>query len=290
MAKESNARNVDAIQFLINPDAPSGMVFAIKEAYKTIRANLVLSLTKETCKRIVVTSSIPGEGKTTTSVNLAIALSMIDMKVLLVDIDLRKKRISKVIKLRNHDGLTDVIRSDAQFDKVVNVTKYPNLHVLSAGSSVINPSEIIASGLTDKLFSEIEKNYDYIIFDAPPVNVVSDALPMIKQSDAVVFVARDNITTHKELKKALTSLESIKANILGMVYIGSDSTQPYYYSRYGRYGYGQSGYSKYGKYRSYADKYYGYADDEELSMEQQDPSSIEQEPSFPIEETDTNNE
>ena len=246
MAKDTSARSVDTMQFLIDPSAPSGMVFAVKEAYKTIRANIILSLDGD-------------------SVNLAIALSMAEKKVLLVDVDLRKRRVGKVVKLNHYRGLTDILREEAKFEEVVNVTKYQNLHILASGSPVVNPSEVVASKLTQDFFDSIADKYDYIIFDAPPINVVSDALPLIKYGDGVIFVAREMLTTHKELKKAVTSLERIDANILGLVYIGSDSTQPYYYSRYGRYGYGKYGSSK--KYNSYSSKYEGYADAEELSME-----------------------
>ena len=252
----SNANNTDSIQFIIDPSAPSNVSFAIKEALKTIRANIVLSMQGDGCKKIVITSSIPGEGKTTSSINIAIALSMIDKKVLLVDTDLRKRRVGRLVKLQHNKGLTDVIRGDCTFEEVVNTTKYENLNILSAGSSVVNPSEVIASKQTEQFFESISDKYDYILFDAPPINIVSDALPLIKSSDGVLFVAREMLTTHREIKKALTALSMIDANIIGVVYIGSDSTQPYYHSRYGKYGYG------YGKYGRYGAKYYGYNDDD----------------------------
>ncbi len=257
MAKDSNApRSISSMQFLIDPNAPSEAIFAIKEAYKTIRANIVLSLVKDECKKLVVASSIPGEGKTTTSINLAIALAMVEQKVLLIDADLRKSRIGKYLKLQHHRGLTDIIRGDAKFEDVVNVTKYQNLHILASGSSVINPAEVVASKLTEQFINSISDRYDYIIFDVPPINIVSDAYPLIKNSDGVLFVAREILTNHKELKKALSSLELIDANVLGIIYVGSDSTQPYYHSSY----YGKYGrYGKYGKYSSY--KKYGYYDD-----------------------------
>ncbi len=261
MAKDANVQNVTS-QFLIAPSTPSNVVFAIKEALKTIRTNLVLSLPSEGCKKVVITSSLPNEGKTTTSVNISIALAMSDKKVLLVDTDLRKKRIGKIVKLHHYRGFTDVIRKDVTFDEVVNETKYPNLHILSAGSSVTNPPEIIASKATEEFINSISDKYDYIIFDAPPINIVSDSLPLIKNSNGVILLAREMLTTHKELKKALASLELIEANILGVVYIGSDSTEPYYRSKY-NYGYGKYGkYGRYGRYGAYG-KYgtYGYGED-----------------------------
>ena len=130
MTKEiSNAS--ESKQFLIDHSVPANVIFALKESFKAIRTNIVLSLSGNECKKLVLTSSIPGEGKTTTSVNIAIALSMIDKKVLLIDTDLRKKRIGKVVKLHHYRGLTDIIRGDVTFEEVVNETKYPNLHILA---------------------------------------------------------------------------------------------------------------------------------------------------------------
>ena len=260
MANENTSRNIDTLQFMIDSDLPSDVIFAIKESYKTIRANIVLSLVKDGCKKLVITSSVPAEGKTTTSINLAIALSMVDKKVLLIDSDLRKNRIGKYLKLQHNKGLTDIIRDEATFEEVLNITKFPNLHILASGSSVINPAEVIASKLTQMFLDKVSENYDYIILDAPPINIVSDALPLIKNSDGVIFVAREMFTNHREIKKALSSLSLIEAPILGLVYIGSDTTQPYYHSTYyGRYGkYGKYGkYGRYGKYNHYG-KYYGY--------------------------------
>lgn len=235
MSNVSNENANSANQFLIDPNVPSNVFFAVKESYKTIRANIMLSLVKDETKRLVVTSSIPGEGKTTTSINLAISLSQADKKVLLVDVDLRKNRIGKYLRLQHKKGLTDIIREDITFDEVVNKTKFPNLHILASGTQVMNPSEVLASKLTDNFLNSLNGKYDYIILDAPPINVVSDALPLIKNSDGVLFVARENVVTQKELKKAISALTLIKANILGLIYIGRDSTHPYYRSRYGKY-------------------------------------------------------
>ncbi len=247
MANIYNDNSNSANQFLIDPNVPSNVFFAVKESYKTIRANILLSLVKDETKRLVLTSSIPGEGKTTTSINLAISLSQADKKVLLIDVDLRKNRIGKYLRLQHKKGLTDIIRNDTTFDEVVNKTKFPNLHILASGTQVMNPSEVLASKLTENFLSSLNGKYDYVILDAPPINVVSDALPLIKNSDGVLFVARENVVTQKELKKAISSLNLIKANILGLIYIGRDSTHPYYRSRYGKYG-------KYDSYEEYYDE------------------------------------
>ena len=224
-------------------------MFAIKESYKTIRTNILLNLDEKPCHTIVVTSSLAGEGKSTSSINVAMSISQFEKKVLMIDADLRKHKASKYMNLNSSLGLSDILKKEKTFEEVVNTTKYPNLHFLSSGTRVYNPAEMLGSKAMTALLQELSTKYDFIILDTPPVNVVSDALPLIKQSDGVVIVAREMVVTNKDFKKLLVNLEMIKANILGLIYIGTDSTQPYYHSK--------DYYGKYGKYSYYA-KRYGY--------------------------------
>jgi capsular exopolysaccharide synthesis family protein len=175
--------------------------------------------------------------------NLAIALSMVEKKVLLVDADLRKRRLSSILKLSHSNGITDVLTGIASIKDSVNIMTYKNLHFLSTGSKTTTPAEVFASVEFDNLIKELEPLYDYIIFDAPPINVVSDALPIIKNSDGVLFIVRENLSTHKDLKESLAALELINANILGLVYLGNSATQPYYNRK------------SYRKYKAYYDGY-----------------------------------
>ncbi len=231
-----------------NSSVSSTTLFAIKEAYKTIRTNLILNLDDKACHLITITSSVAGEGKSTSSINLAIAIAQFDKKVLMIDGDLRKRRASRYLKYSSTVGLTDVVRGESTFADAVIKTKYPNLDFLSSGAHVNNPAEILASRSMNLLLDEINQKYDFIIIDTPPVNVVSDALPIIKKSDGVILVARELIISTKEFNKLITSLQMIEANILGVIYIGTDSTQPYYH-RKGYYG--KNYYHKYGGYNTY---------------------------------------
>ena len=235
---------------LIGSDSPisSTTLFAVREAYKTIRTNIILNLDEKPCHIITLTSSVAGEGKSTSSINLAIAIAQFDKKVLMIDGDLRKKRASRYLEYTSTTGLTDVVKGDATFDSAVNVTKYPNFDFLSTGSTVANPAEILASRAMNNLLDELSTRYEFIIIDTPPVNVVSDALPLIKRSDGVILVARELVITTKDFSKLLTNLQMIDAKILGVIYIGTDSTQPYYH---GRSYYGRSYYHKYDKYSGY---------------------------------------
>lgn len=246
--KTKNTEETNDTGIMNLENMPSTTLFAIREAYKTIRTNLILNLEDKPCHLITITSSIAGEGKSTSSINLAIAIAQLEKKVLMIDGDLRKKRASRYLNYSSTKGLTDVITGQTTFEKAVKVTQYSNFDFLSSGSTVNNPAEILASRAMNNLLDEIAEKYDYIIVDTPPVNIVSDALPIIKKSDGVILVARELVITTKDFQKLITNLQIIDANILGIIYIGTDSTQPYYHKRgY----YNKSYYNKYGKYNGY---------------------------------------
>jgi capsular exopolysaccharide synthesis family protein len=218
------------------PEADNGQLFSVKEAYKTLRTNLLLSIVKKGCKKIIISSSIPGEGKTTTATNVALSMSQIDKKVLLIDADLRKPKIHKAMNLPNTPGLTNVLSGLSNKEKAINI-KSANLSVLCSGISVPNPSEILSSQLMSEFLTELEASYDYIIMDTPPLNVVSDALTLIKQSDGVLLVVRPYHSTHIELQKTIKSLEFIDAKILGFVLndVNEEKENSYKYKYKGKY-------------------------------------------------------
>lgn len=220
-------------------------MFSVQEAYKSIRTNLILSLIKDGCKKIVITSSNPHEGKSTTAVNVAISLSLAYKKVLIVDCDLRKAKIHKALGVAGDPGLTNILSGLAEIDEAIKATKYPNLYCLSAGLFAPNPAEMLASERMASLIASLEKDFDYIIFDTPPINIVSDALPLIKLSDGVVLIVRSKFTVYSEFEKALDSVEFIGARLLGVIVNGDDgSEESGRRKRYGNYG----GYGGYGGY------------------------------------------
>lgn len=252
--KKSNDSFAASRYILSNAPLPSALKFRIEEEYRTIRANIMFSVMKKGCKTIVVSSSNPSEGKTTTTVNLAVTVSQANQRVLLIDGDLRKPKVHQYFSLPNAPGLTNHLsdsisgRRKADLFSVIHPTEYENLSVLCSGSIPPNPAELLGSELMSEFLNDISNDYDYIIIDTPPINVVSDALPLIRESDGVVMVVRQNQTTHPELQKALTSLEFIDAKILGFVVNSVESKSGKYSSKYGgkygyKYGYGKSGYS-----------------------------------------------
>lgn len=248
MAKETrNGTPSRAIIQDLNID-PS-LKFRIEEAYKSIRTNIAFSVMKEGCKTIVVTSSMASEGKTTTTINLAISFAQAGQRVLLIDGDLRKPKIHQYFSLPNSPGLTNYLGASVQrgenvrVNSVTHKTQYSNLYVICSGSIPPNPSEILGSDPMSRFIDEAEMMYDYIIIDTPPINLVSDALPVIKKSDGVILVVRQNLSTHPEVERALSALQFIDAKILGFIVNFSDPDSKS--SRYGRKAYRYS-YSDYG--------------------------------------------
>ncbi|MBQ7741040.1 MAG: CpsD/CapB family tyrosine-protein kinase [Eubacterium sp.] len=258
MSRKTKKVNNSARALISNLDMSPSLKFKVEEAYKSIRANISFSIMKKGCKNIVVTSSIAGEGKTTTTINLAITFAQAGQRVLLLDGDLRKPKIHHYFSIPNSPGLTDYLGSTVSSVKkdkvdlfsVVHPTEYENLSVICSGTIPPNPAELLGSEPMEDFLKEVERDYDYIIIDTPPINIVSDALPLIRESDGVVLIVRYNQSTHPEVERAIASLEFIDAKILGFVvnFVETKSGGKYKYGNYGKYG-------RYGRYGGYG---YGY--------------------------------
>lgn len=213
----------------------SSLKFKITEAYKTIRTNLAFSLIKKGCRKIIISSSCPSEGKSTMSVNIAVSIAQTEAKVLLIDADLRRPKVHRFLALHNSPGVTNYLSEMNSLDEVIRQTQYPNLQVITAGSLVPNPSEMLSSEPFKELLEEMEKKYDYIVIDSTPLNVVADALPIIKLCDGVVVVVREKVSTYTELDAAIKQLELIDAKILGFIYNGVTESKHRYYSYKNKY-------------------------------------------------------
>ena len=239
MAKNNLSYNIPC-QLLIDQDLDPGLKFRIEESYKSIRTNIMLSVIKNGCKTIVVSSSNAGEGKTTTSINLAISLSQADQRVLLIDGDLRKPKIHHYFSIPNAPGLTNFLTDvannksrNADLFNTVHPTEIANLSIITSGSIPPNPAEILGSELMSEFLKEISKHFDYIIIDTPPINVVSDALPVVRMSDGIIVVIKSNSSTHPELAKTIEALKFIQANILGFVVNFVENKSSRYSKKYG---------------------------------------------------------
>ncbi len=201
------------------------------ESYRTLRTNIQYSSFDKEIKRILVTSAEPGEGKSTTASNLAVAFSQDEKKVLLVDCDLRKPSVHKKFRISNNIGLSDVVMDNSKIKKVINKhNEY--LDILPSGKIPPNPSELLGSKAMENLLDELQKEYDIIILDTPPVQAVTDSQILSTKVDGVILVVRAERTKKDSVKFSKESLQKVKANIIGIVLNGGERTRDKYYYYY----------------------------------------------------------
>lgn len=203
------------------------------ESYRTLRTNIMYSSFDKEIKRILVTSSEPGEGKSTTSGNLALAFAQDEKKVILIDCDLRKPSLHKKFRISNNRGLSDVIIDRDKLNKCIQKrTEY--LDILTAGKIPPNPSEMLGSEAMSSLLDELSNIYDVIILDSPPVLAVTDAQILSTKVDGTVLVVRAEKTKKDTVLAAKGVLDKVNANILGTVLNGGDKNKDNYYYYYGQ--------------------------------------------------------
>ncbi|MGX7150920.1 CpsD/CapB family tyrosine-protein kinase [Enterococcus ureasiticus] len=204
----------------------------ISEQYRTIRTNIQYAMVDRDLKTLVITSSGPSEGKSTTSANLAIVFANSGKRVLLVDADMRKPTVAKTFSLDNVRGLSTLLGSrETVLHQVVQSSGVDNLFLITSGPKPPNPSELLDSRRMKELMVELKQQYDLVIFDLPPVVAVTDAQIVSSKSDGTILVVRENVSKRDSLLKAKNLLELVDANILGVVYNGSKNIadQGYYY-------------------------------------------------------------
>lgn len=202
------------------------------EAYRVLRTNLQFVEVDSDAKIIVVTSPVPGEGKTTTSVNLAIAHAQAGQRVLLVEADLRRPRASAALGLDQSIGLTTVLIGKVELDEALQIHVNGTLHVLSSGALPPNPAELLQSRAMTELLQRLRPMYDVIIIDAPPLLPVTDAAVLAAKSDGAIVVVRHGRTRKEQLSVATSRLAQVDASAIGIVINMTRGRQD------GSYGYG----------------------------------------------------
>lgn len=206
----------------------------VAEAYRVLRTNLQFSAVDKPLKTILVTSSVPQEGKSMVIANLAISIASTGNKTLLVDADLRRPKQHKNYLLENHIGLSNFLAENLPLDTVINPTKVDTLHVITSGPVPPNPAEILGSERMNKFIEEVSSIYDTVLFDTPPVNSVADASILSSRMDGVILVVEAGSTEREAVIIAKQQLEKVNARILGVVLnkVQQRSGSYYYYYYY----------------------------------------------------------
>lgn len=205
--------------------------FSVEEAYKSLRTNLVFSLPEDECKLIEITSSTQNEGKSVTAINLAIALAKNGAKVVLIDCDLRLPTIARKLKIKQKPGLTNLLFGLTSAQDII--CHHPSgIDVIPAGDLPPNPSETLGSSRMTTTLEFMKKHYEYVILDAPPVGVVTDAAVLAPKVSGVVLVVRQGLASSEGVDAAISKLKIANGNILGFVLTDS-SAEKKSYSNYG---------------------------------------------------------
>ncbi|SHM59834.1 CpsD/CapB family tyrosine-protein kinase [Gracilibacillus kekensis] len=221
--KQSKLSNVRHLITKMNPRSP------ISEQYKTIRTNLQFSSVDGELKTMLVTSSGPSEGKSSTTANLAIVFAQQGKKVLLIDADLRKPTLHYTFRIDNRKGLSSVLVGETELQDSIANSDVAGLDLLTCGPIPPNPSELLGSKAMETMISNVSLEYDVVLFDTPPVLAVTDAQILANICDGVVMVVRSNQTEYDAAIKAKELLEVGSAKLLGVVLNDREQKKGHYY-------------------------------------------------------------
>ncbi|GAB1793256.1 CpsD/CapB family tyrosine-protein kinase [Priestia megaterium] len=210
---------------LTNPQSP------ITEQFRVVRTSIQFSSVDTDIRSVVITSPNPGEGKSTVAANLAIVFAQQGKRILLIDSDLRKPTVHYTFRIENLIGLSNILTRQSSLEKAVKTTRQENLWVLTSGPIPPNPAELLSSSNMSALLEQVKNEYDFVIFDSPPVLNVTDAQILSNSTDGVILVISSGKTQKDSGKKAKELLENAKAKILGVVLNNKEvqDNQYYYY-------------------------------------------------------------
>ena len=207
----------------------------VAECCRSLRTNILFSAADRQIKTIVVSSANPQEGKTTTVIYLGTTMAQSGQRVLLVDSDMRRPRLHGSLGIPRQTGLSNLILGDRDYEEAIKTTEIPNLFVLPCGPLPPNPAELLMSHRFAAVLKELEKRFDRIILDSPPLQVVTDAVVLSKQADGAILVVRADKTLRDDIKRSARQIRSVGGTIFGTIVnaIEPDTRSGYYYSYYG---------------------------------------------------------
>ncbi len=205
------------------------------EAYRTLRTSIQFAGLDHKCRSIVVTSSSPGEGKSTTVANFGVVLAQTSSRVCLIDSDLRRPTLHRIFGLGNSRGLTTALLEGLSLTEVAQPTNVPNLSVLTSGPLPPNPAELVGSNRMREALEAAVADFDMILLDSPPVVSVADAVALATFADGVVMVVQTGKVPHEVIRRATSQILAVKGRILGVVLNGVNLKRDGYYYDYYRY-------------------------------------------------------
>lgn len=194
--------------------------FYVQEAYNTLRTNIRFAVPGDGCKRLCLTSGLASEGKSTTILNLAISFAETGSKVLLIDGDMRRPSLARLLIEKTSPGLSNILAGLCDAQEAVRKDVRPNLDMIFSGEIPPNPLELLGHPRMQALVDEMSKRYDYILIDTPPVSIVSDACEVANVMDGVLFLVRQNATEKEAVIRGIKQLELSNARLLGFVMNG----------------------------------------------------------------------
>jgi capsular exopolysaccharide synthesis family protein len=202
------------------------------EAVRGVRSAIMLSVYQGRKQALLVSSAVPGDGKTTFTVNFAATLAIAGNRVLLIDADLRRGNIHNYFKLDRSPGFSEILEGQQHWTDVIRQTEIPTLHIIATGQLPPNPGELLVGPVTGQFIEEARHEFDYVVADCPPLTAIDDAFSLVSLMDGLLFVVRSGQTSMRFAKTALSAVRQRGANILGVILNGITSDNPYYYYNY----------------------------------------------------------
>ena len=217
-------KNIES--FISDPKAPGA------ESFRNVRSNLLLSAGDKAPRIVQICSAGHSEGKTTFALNMAAIMAAAGEKIILIDADLRKPRLHKMLKAANRQGLSNLLSGQAGLDEIIRQTHMKGVDAITSGPVPPNPSELLGSRTMKDILPELLRRYDRIIIDCPPLAGLADASLVSSMSDGIILVIRGSKTPRDLVIKSKTNLDAINARVLGVVLndIRSRSDQYYQYN------------------------------------------------------------
>ncbi|MDQ6420687.1 CpsD/CapB family tyrosine-protein kinase [Paenibacillus sp. LHD-117] len=225
----SRSKNKRQLITLTNPRSP------ISESYRALRTNIDFSSIDEKLQVIMISSAGPGEGKTTTISNLAIAYAQSERRTLLIDADLRKPTAHHTFSVSNRWGLSSVISQQCSLEEAIQMSNIPNLDIVTSGTIPPNPAEMLGSNRMAATIEQLRELYDVILIDTPPLLAVTDAQIVASKCDGAILVVDQGKVKRDIGKKAIQNLQAVNARILGVVLnnVKRKANEEAYYYYYG---------------------------------------------------------